>query len=77
VTLPIILTIEAAEYETSQIDTAQAYNVGDLIYWDPANNRFSTAVIAGGRKAGRVTSAKDANNVIWMYFDGPSAQRGD
>jgi hypothetical protein len=76
-TLPLILTIESAEYESSTIDTAQAYNVGDLLYWDPANNRFSTATIAGGRKAGRVTSGKDANNVIWFVFLGPSAQRGD
>jgi hypothetical protein len=77
-TAALILNTDRAEYETSQLDTALAYNVGDLIMWDPATNRFtSNAAIANGRKAGRCTSGKDSNNVIQFVFLGDSAQRGD
>src|SRR5436305_15151443 len=52
-TAALILNIDEGEYETSQIDTALAYNVGDLLMWDPANNRFtSNAAVANGRRAG-------------------------
>jgi Uncharacterized conserved protein (DUF2190) len=76
-TASLILVVEQAEYETSQLDVAQAYNVGDLVFWDPTNNRFTTATgVTGARRVGRVTSAKDANNVIWIGFLGEVANSG-
>ncbi len=63
----VALNIEQAEYETDQINTGDAFAKGDLIYWDAANNRFTTTA-AGNRPAGRVTVAKDANNVIWFIL---------
>jgi len=71
----VVLNIEQAEYDTNQIDTAQNQNFakGTLIYWDAANNRFTTETSTDGspnRLAGRVTQAKDANNVI-CFILGP------
>lgn len=69
-TAEVTLNIEAAEYETDQIDTADAFNKGDKVYWDDANKRFTT-VPTDGVFAGVVTAAKDANdanNVIWFVF---------
>jgi len=70
-TAEVILNIEQAEYETDQIDidTSQTFAKGTLIYWDAANNRF-TETSTGNRLAGRVTQAKDANNVI-CFILGP------
>ena len=67
----VILNIEQAEYETDQIeiDTAQNFAKGTLIYWDATYNRF-TETSTGNRLAGRVTQAKDANNVI-CFILGP------
>lgn len=67
-TKEIILSIEIAEYETDQIDTAQTFAKGTVIYWDGTG--FTESADDGGspavpfRKVGRVTEAKDANNVI-------------
>ena len=75
----VVLNIEQGEYETSQINTADAFNVGDKVYWDATNKRFTTnpSNDASGnpqnRPAGRVTQAKDANNVIWFVL-GPQVQ---
>lgn len=72
----VVLNIEPAEYETDQINTADAFNVGDAVYWDATNNRFTTTA-AGNRFVGRVTAAKDSNNVIWFVLasqDEPLAQ---
>jgi len=68
-TAEVILNIEQAEFETDQIDTAQNQNFakGTLIYWD--GTKF-TETSAGNRLAGRVTQAKDANNVI-CFILGP------
>ncbi len=66
-TASLILQIEEAEYETDQILVTDAMAVGADIYWDSANNRF-TETAAGNRYAGRVTAAKDANNVIWFVL---------
>jgi hypothetical protein len=60
----VILNIEQAEYETDQIDTSQTFVKGALIYWDETNKRFTENSSEGNRLAGRVTQAKDANNVI-------------
>ena len=65
----VILNIEQAEYETDQIDTSQTFAKGTLIYWDGTNKRF-TETSQGNRLAGRVTRAKDANNVI-CFILGP------
>lgn len=62
----VVLTIQQAEYETSQINTADAFNVGDAVYFDDTNKVLTTA--ENGQAVGRVTSAKDANNVIWFVL---------
>lgn len=66
-TKELVLVTETAEYETSQINTAEAFNKGDKVYWDDTNKRFTTTA-TGNRFAGIVTSAKDANGVIWFLF---------
>lgn len=63
----VVLNIEQAEYETDQINTADAFNVGDAVYWDDVNDVFTT-VATGNVFAGRVTAARDANNVIWFIL---------
>ena len=68
-TAEVVLNIEQAEYDTNQIDTGQNFAKGTLIYWDAANNRF-TETSTGNRLAGRVTQAKDTNNVI-CFILGP------
>jgi hypothetical protein len=68
-TAEVVLNIEQAEYETDQIDTSQTFAKGTLIYWDGTNKRF-TETSAGNRLVGRVTQAKDANNVI-CFILGP------
>jgi predicted RecA/RadA family phage recombinase len=78
-TAEIILNCEQAEYETSQITTADAFNKGDKVYWDDTNKLLTTNANpdANGnpqnRPVGRVTQAKDANNVIWFVL-GPQVQ---
>jgi len=62
-TSEIALSIEQAEYETDQITAADTYNVGDLLYFKESTKKFTT-VAEGNRLVGRVTSGKDANNVI-------------
>jgi len=70
-TAEVILNIEQAEYETDQIeiDTLQTFDKGTLIYWNAAGKRF-TETSDGNRLAGRVTQAKDTNNVI-CFILGP------
>lgn len=63
----VVLNIEPAEYETSQINAAEVFAAGAKVYWDNTNKRFTTTA-AGNRFAGIVTQAKDANNVIWLWF---------
>lgn len=69
-TKEVVLNIEQAEYETDQIDSAQDFAEGTTIYWDGA--KFTESANDGAdtqyRKAGRVTSPKDANNVIWFIL---------
>ena len=70
-TAEVILNIEQAEYETDQIDidTPQTFAKGTLIYWNGTKGRF-TETSAGNRLVGRVTQAKDTNNVI-CFILGP------
>jgi len=68
-TSEVVLNIEQAEFETDQINAADAFNKGGLVYWDEANKRLTTSDGAGAnRKVGRVTVPKDANNVIWFIL---------
>jgi len=75
----VVLNIEEAEYETSQITVADAFNKGDKVYWDAVNKLLTTAPNndASGnpqnRPVGRVTQAKDVNNVVWFVL-GPQVQ---
>lgn len=65
----VVLNIEQGEYETSQITAGDAFNVGDPVYWDDANKLLTTQDGSGAnRLVGRVTVAKDANNVIWFLL---------
>jgi hypothetical protein len=78
-TAQVVLNIEQAEYETSQITTADAFNKGDKVYWNATTKLLTTVPNndASGnpqnRPVGRVTVAKDANNVIWFIL-GPQVQ---
>lgn len=73
-TAEVILDIEQAEYETDQITTTEEFAVGTPVYWDDTTKKFTEAADDGGspavpfRRVGRVTSAKDANNVIWFLL---------
>ena len=66
----VILNIEQAEYETDQIDTSQTFAKGTLIYWNETNKRFTENAAEGNRLVGRVTQAKDNNNVV-CFILGP------
>lgn len=78
-TADLILDVEQAEYESSQITVADAFNKGDKVYWNEATGLLTTQdnPDANGnpqnRVVGRVTLAKDANNVIWFIL-GPQIQ---
>lgn len=78
-TAEVILDIEQAEFETSQITEADAFAKGDKVYWNNATGLLTTQANpdANGnpqnRVVGRVSVAKDANNVIWFIL-GPQVQ---
>lgn len=78
-TSQVVLNTEQAEYETSQITVADSFNKGDKVYWDDVAKLLTTQANpdASGnpqnRPVGRVTEAKDANNVIWFVL-GPQVQ---
>lgn len=63
----VVLNVEPGEYETSQINTAETFAVGSMVYWDATNKRFTTTATSNVF-AGIVTQAKDASNVIWLLF---------
>ncbi|NPV52209.1 MAG: DUF2190 family protein [Firmicutes bacterium] len=71
-TAEVVLDIEQAEYETSQINTADAFNKGDKVFYDTSAKVLTTNANADAsgnpqnRPVGRVTLAKDANDVIWF-----------
>lgn len=61
----IALQIEQAEYITDQIDTSKTFTKGSVLYFDPTNKRFTDdSSVSGAILVGRITSAKDSNNVI-------------
>lgn len=61
----MVLEIAPFEYESSQITVADAFAVGDKVYWNDATKLLTTASAAGANPyLGIVTVAKDANNVI-------------
>lgn len=62
-TAEIALNIAQEEYETDQITTADAFAKGDLVYWKVSTKKLTT-VAEGNTLVGKVTSKKDANNVI-------------
>lgn len=62
-TAEVAISIEQAEYESDQITTGDTYNVGTPLYFKESTKKF-TATAEGNRLVGRVTSKKDANNVI-------------
>ena len=66
-TSEVILNIEQAEFETNQISTSQAFAAGTAIYWNATTSKF-TETDTDNHLVGRVTAAKDANNVIWFIL---------
>ncbi|MBY9081003.1 DUF2190 family protein [Paenibacillus sp. HN-1] len=66
-TASVILDIEQAEFETDQISTSQVFAVGTAVYWNATTSKF-TETATDNRLVGRVTVAKDANNVIWFLL---------
>lgn len=63
----VVLQIEQSEYETDNIVTAEAFAMGDKIYWDESENKFTTTS-SENRLVGKVTSPKDSNNAIWFIL---------
>lgn len=62
-TAEMALNIAQEEYETDQITTGDAFAKGDLAYFDKATNKLTT-VKSTNLLVGKVTSKKDANNVV-------------
>jgi len=54
-------------FETDQILATDAFNMGDLVYFDSAA-RLLTTIAGANRKVGRVAVPKDSNNVIWLVL---------
>lgn len=63
----IVLQIEQAEYETDNIVTTEAFALGEKIYWDDTEGKFTTTA-GDNRLVGRVTEPKDSNNAIWFIL---------
>ncbi|MCC0654913.1 DUF2190 family protein [Clostridioides sp. ES-S-0001-03] len=63
----VTLQIEQAEYETDNIVASEAFEAGELIYWDNTAKKFTTTSTSN-RLVGRVTDGKDSNNVIWFIL---------
>lgn len=60
----ITLTIEQAQYETTQIDVGVNYAVGADVYWDGSK----LVEAAAGLYAGKVTRTKDPGGAIWVLL---------
>lgn len=68
---PVVLEVDRAIYETTQIAQGDAFNVGDPVYWDPAAKVLTTNDGGGSnRLVGRVTRAKDAGGSIEFVLTG-------
>lgn len=68
-TSEVALGMDLAEYETSQIDVADAFARGNDVYFDPATLLFNSvaegaAAPADTERFGVVTVAKNADNVV-------------
>jgi len=78
-TSEVVLLIEQAEYETSQITVADAFTKGDKVYWNDTTKLLTNQpnLDANGnpqnQPIGKVTVTKDADNVIWFIL-GPQIQ---
>lgn len=68
----ISINIEQSEYETDQITVADAFNKGDLVNFNTTTKLLTTAAVAGAiiGPVGRVSQAKDQNNVVWFNLFG-------
>ena len=64
-TAEVILNIAQEEFETNQITTTEAFAVGAPVYF---KDKKFTITETAARLVGRVTSAKDQNNVIWFIL---------
>lgn len=64
---PLVLDISQAEFETDQISTSQNFVKGTAIYWNDSTKKL-TETATDNRLVGRVTVAKDNNNVIWFLL---------
>lgn len=60
----ITLTIEQAQYETTQIDAGADYEVGTDVYWDGSK----LVETAAGLYVGKVTRTKEAGGAIWVLL---------
>lgn len=61
----IALQTEQAEYITTQIDISKAFAIGSALYFDSATKKLTDdSSVSGAILVGRITSAKDKNNVI-------------
>lgn len=60
----ITLTIEQAQYETTQIDAGVEYAVGTDVYWD-GSKLVETAT---DLYVGKVTRSKEAGGAIWVLL---------
>ena len=60
----ITLTIEQAQYETTQIDAGADYAVGTDVYWDGSK----LVEAATGLYVGKVTRAKEPGGAIWVLL---------
>lgn len=68
-TAEVVLNIEQAEYETDQVAEEDEMSVGAVVYWDAVAQKLTVNDSEGAnRKVGRVTAAKDSNNVIWFIL---------
>lgn len=73
VTSKAALGIETGQYEldATEINVADAFGLGDDVYFEDATGLFrsvahAAAAPAGSHLIGRVTLAKDANNAVWF-----------
>lgn len=74
-TAEVVLQAEPGTYETTQITVADAFAVGDKVYWNNTT-KLLTTVAAGNIHVGTVVRAKDANNCIWFDLAVAGADEG-
>ena len=67
-TAEVVLNIAQEEYESDQIQTTKAFPIGASIYFTGGKFTPEAGLDNVNRLVGRVTSAKDQNNVIWFIL---------